>query len=421
MRFRSRRDQQPETLALTRQQLYREIQRHEATEILLRQSQEFIQSIIDSMPGVLIGVDPDGYVTHWNLAAMQTTGLHADDALGAHVNQVYPELAVTPKIIESTVASGNSYRRENIQQGQGSQAKFFDLTVYPLINHDSGGAVILAVDVTKQAVVESLLIQNDKMTSMGEMAAGMAHEINNPLASILSNAQNIIRRCSTDLQQNHQIADQIGITVLDIEAYCKARGILGFLENIRDSGEQAAQIVSNMLSFSRGNYQDRSLQNIVELVHDALKLTEKSLEFRTSIGLEMPRIKINMDKQLPLVQCSATEIKQVLVNLIRNAVQAFQSDEYGAPLDPVIRINIHQTRTHMSITIEDNGPGMSESVKRHIFEPFFTTKSVGQGTGLGLSVCYFIIKEHHKGVLDVDSMPGKGTIFTIRLPLPDQA
>lgn len=408
---------QPQQLAKTRQQLYREIARHQSTEQLLRDTQQFMQSIIDSMPSILIGVTADGVVTHWNLAATRGTGLHADQALGAHINSVYPDLPMIPHLVKSAIVSGEAFNREKLQQGKGSTTTFVELTIYPLTAHNIGGAVVLIEDVTKQTHVESMLIHSEKMMSLGEMAAGLAHEINNPLASILHNAQNIERRTLSDLASNIELATTLQLDLAVMQQYLEQRGIVNFLESIRSSGEQAAQIVKNMLEFSRSSYQAHAPQDIQLLVNEAVELTRKSLELRTSMGIEMPKVLVVVGDDIPLVPCSATEIKQVLVNLLRNAAQAFQSDEYGAPLDPQVIIELSREDTHLLIEISDNGPGMPEAIKRHIFEPFFTTKDTGQGTGLGLSVTYFIVTEHHRGSIELDSTPGQGTTFSIRLPL----
>jgi two-component system NtrC family sensor kinase len=407
----------PELLAKTRQQLFREIARHEATEEQLRETQEYSQTMINSMPSILIAVTPEGYVTHWNLAAVQKTGLASSEAIGAHINQVYPELPLTLALIQDTINSGTPYVRENIQQGLASSARFLDLTLYPLVSEEISGAVILAEDVTKQVRIESMLIQNEKMMSLGEMAAGMAHEINNPLASILNNAQNIIRRTSPDLPANLEPAQSCNIDLKTMENYLLQRGVIQFVNSIRESGEQAARIVTNMLEFSRSNYKNHQLHDITHIIDGALELTRKSLELKTSIGIEMPAIRKDFSTHLPSVSCSSTEIQQVLVNLVRNATQAFQSDEYGPPLNPEVTIKVHCYQDDVIIEIKDNGPGMPDKVRNHIFEPFFTTKEVGKGTGLGLSVSYFIITEHHNGSISVESWPGQGTVFTIKLPL----
>lgn len=405
------------SLQKTKQQLYREIARHEATEELLRETQEYMNCMINSMPTVLIGITPDGYVTHWNHSAEKAASLLAEEAIGSHIAQAFPDLSIGLDTVAETIKSGIPYIQENIKDGVGSQATFTNLTIYPLVSADINGAVILAEDVTPRVRMENLLIQNEKMMSLGELAAGMAHEINNPLAGILSNAQNIDRRTSPNLPANIKVAEDLGISMDAITRYLQQREIPAFLDDIRDSGERAAKIVTNLLEFSRGNDRDHSQTNLAELIDHSLDLAKKTFELETGSGVELPKIRKQYDADIGPVYCSATEIQQVLLNLLRNAAQAMKSEEYGPPLDPEISIRLYRDEDYTVIQVTDNGPGMSEEVQRHIFEPFFTTKEIGKGTGLGLSVSYFIVKEHHQGVLEAESKPGEGTTFRIKLPI----
>ena len=407
----------PTTLEKTKQQLYREIKRHEATEILLRETQDYLQTMIDSMPSILIGVNPDGYVTHWNLAAAQTTGIQPENALGSLIEEIYPSLPISHDLIGETIQKGIPHKREKIQKGHGSNSNYTDLTVYPLVSADISGAVILATDVSSKVKLESMMIQNEKMMSLGELAAGLAHEINNPLAGILNSTQNIIRRTSSDLQANIKAAEEVEVNYEKVQQYLKKRSVDKFLNSIRESGETAAQIVKNMLEFSRSSDTNHTGTNIVDLVHQSLELAANNMELKTGFGIELPDIRCEFEDNLPLIRCSRIEIQQVFLNIIRNAAQAFQSDEYGAPLNPEVFIQISRVDKDVEIIVKDNGPGMPENVRKHIFEPFFTTKDVGKGTGLGLSVSYFIITEHHQGTINVDSLPGEGTTFTITLPI----
>lgn len=408
---------QPAQLAKTKQQLYREIARHEATEELLRETQEYMQCIVNSMPFMLAGVTPDGYVTHWNNAAEKHTGLPAEQALGAHINQVYSALPVDLDTIASIIESGQPFRRENVQSGHGSDATFSDITIYPLVAPDIAGAVILSVDVTRRVRLENMMIQNEKMLSLGELAAGLAHEINNPLAGVLNNVQNIIRRISPGLPANYQTAENLNVNVELIHTYLDQRGVFGFIEKIQEAGERAAQIVTNMLEFSRNNNQTHSPTNMAELIEHSLQLAKNNFELDTLEGVEIPKLVLKIDEDLPKVPCNSSEIQQVLLNLFSNAAQSFQSNEYGAPLEPEIACHLFCTKKHLIVEVSDNGPGMTSDVRKHIFEPFYTTKDVGKGTGLGLSVSYFIVTEHHKGSIEVESEPGRGTLFRIMLPL----
>jgi len=398
-------------------QLYDEIAKHEITEELLRETQDYLNSIINSMPSVLIGVTRQGVVTHWNAAASRATDIAPDDALGRHLFEVYPELPIAEKLIHETIDSGVPQINENIQHGTESHSQHCDLTIYPLISSEITGAVIRLDDVTMRVRIENMMIQNEKMMSLGELAAGMAHEINNPLSAILHGIQNIYRRTSPELSQNHKVAESLNITVEQVHTYLQTRDIFKFLDGIREAGDRSAKIVTNMLEFSRSNSRSHKPTNLAQLLEHSLELAHNSFELKTPEGAEQLEIIKDFDPELPLVMCSAAEMQQVILNLLRNACQAFTNEEYGAPLRPVITLSTRLTEHSACIEVADNGPGMVDAVQRHIFEPFFTTKEVGKGTGLGLSVTYFIVTEHHDGTIEVESEPGKGTTFIINLPL----
>lgn len=395
-----------ESLHASNEQLHQETQGHEATELLLTEAQEHLLSIINSMPSVIMGVNHRGLVSHWNAAAEQKTGVTATDALGKPVQALYPSLPVDIDIISRTIATGESSTQQNIQLSHEGEQYYCDLTISPLIAAQAIGAVIRVDDVTLRVQMENMMIQNEKMLSLGQLAAGMAHEINNPLSIILHGVQNIHRRLSAELSANQEAAALHQLELWQLQAYFDSRRITQFLEDIRDAGERSAAIVSNMLNFSRHNAQSQRLFDLEQTVRQGVALLAAE---RTNV----PPLTLEIDPALPLVYGCAAELQQVVLNLVRNASQALQGCN-GA--SPSILVRLKQHESHISITVQDNGPGMPDEVSRHIFEPFFTTKAVGQGTGLGLSVCYFIITEHHGGTISVESAPGEGALFTICLP-----
>lgn len=408
-----------ESLHQTNNRLQDEIARHEATVLLLRETQDYLHSMINSMPSVLIGVTHQGYVTHWNASAAFNTGISADEALHRHLNEVYPGLPISVATIKKTIESGKPLVNETMQHGQGSEARYTDMTIYPLIAAQGIGAVIRIDDVTLRVKMEHMMIQNEKMLSLGELAAGIAHEINNPIGAILHSVQNIYRRTSPELASNHEVTKAMGINVEQVYEYLRARNIYNFLDDIKEAGERAAKIVTNMLEFSHVSNRNTSMMDLKSVI-------DHSVELSISIG-EPKAVKVkpvtivkDISDDLPGVMGSAPEIQQVILNLIRNARQALASDVENntePSFKPTITLRAYVNNAHAVIEVEDNGPGMSDDIKSHIFEPFYTTKEVGKGTGLGLSVSYFIITEHHKGKIEVDSTLGKGTRFTIRLPL----
>lgn len=402
-------NERTEKLRAINTKLYEEIAKHETTEELLRDSQDYVQSIINSMPSILIGVTPSGVVTHWNSAAEQSTDTTAAQAMGRPLMDVYRDLPVTLTQIREAIRTHVANVKENMLLQDGT---YIDISVYPLQSKKLSGAVIRIEDVTLKVQMEYMMIHNEKMMSLGELAAGTAHEINNPLSAILQGVQNIRRRLSDSLEKNQATARALGVSLTDINAYLREREITTFVDHIQEAGERASQIVRNMLEFSRANDPELHPIDLIELADHTIELARHS--FNADVGAGMEKISIDCDyaSDMPLVSCVGAEIQQVLLNLLRNATQVLQSVD-----EPHIRIRISHDDNYALLEVADNGPGIPDSIKRRIFEPFFTTKKVGEGTGLGLSVSYFIVTEHHGGTIEVDSEPGQGTRFVVRLPL----
>lgn len=393
--------------------LYGEIAQHEQTEEKLRKAQDYLRSIINSMPSVLISVTDSGHITHWNSSAERATAMSVADVSGKLLWQAYPNLPVTLAMIQQTIEEESPQVMENTRLQSNGETYYTDITVFPLLTSGIREAVIRVDDVTMRLMMENRMIQNEKMLSLGELAAGMAHEINNPLGAIVQSVQNIERRLSPDLQKNLDIAANLNVDLSNINNYLHDREIDSFLRTIRDAGERSARIVSNMLGFSRSGPQHAPIA-LNALTDNCLELMENNFEILREGGTIRVDLERRLADDMPEVLCSAPEIQQVLLNLIRNASQALIGSKQ---LEPKITVSSGCDRTHAWISVTDNGPGIPLEARPHLFEPFFTTKEVGQGTGLGLSISYFIITEHHGGTIDVESIPGHGATFTIRLPL----
>jgi signal transduction histidine kinase len=294
-----------------------------------------------------------------------------------------------------------------------SELHYADVMVYPLMADGASGAVIRLDDVTARVRIESMMVQTEKMLSVGGLAAGMAHEINNPLGAILQGSQNIQRRIALDMPQNLAVAAAIGIDLERLNRYLEQRGIRHFLEGIREAGVRAAKIVADMLSFSRGSESHFAPVDLEDMLETVLRLAASDYDLKKKYDFKRIQINRDYDPALRLIYCDKTEIEQVILNLLKNAAQAMTDDE---TLAPAITLRTHRETDFILIEVIDNGPGMDEKTLKRIFEPFFTTKDVGAGTGLGLSVSYFIVTEQHHGRLAATSKPGQGTRFSIRLP-----
>jgi signal transduction histidine kinase len=242
----------------------------------------------------------------------------------------------------------------------------------------------------------------------------MAHEINNPLAAILQSLQNVQRRLSPDNRNNQQVAEPLGLDLNAMHKYLEEREILRFLAGMDTGGRRAAEIVRNMLEFSRSSSKQLEPTQLNDVVERSLEFTRSALELSMPGLLKRLHIAIEPAANLPRVPASALEIQQVLVNLLKNGAQAIQE---AKPAEPQLTVSTRLNGDYVEIRVTDNGTGMSQAVSRQIFDPFFTTKTTGQGTGLGLSISHFIICQRHNGRIEVESEPGQGTTFIISLPL----
>ncbi|OEU69861.1 MAG: hypothetical protein BA863_06695 [Desulfovibrio sp. S3730MH75] len=316
------------------------------------------------------------------------------------------------------LAEGKKHHIEEIQAANLYGEQLTILSYLDVIDgyEDSLKKVLVtSVDITQKKKYEETIIQAEKMMSVGGLAAGMAHEINNPLAGILQGVQNIIRRLSPDYPANINAAEKAGVPLPHVLNYLESRRIIKTLNGISNSGERAAQIIRNMLTFSQPSKE-------CPAYHDANLLLDKMLDvvssdYNASKRYDFRNIEIvrEYDPKARNTYCIQNELEQVVLNLFKNASQAMAEKSYSGE-SPKLSLRTTVLKGSVAIEIEDNGPGLDAAVRKRIFEPFFTTKQPGVGTGLGLSVSYFIITENHRGTLEVLSEPGKWTRFIITLP-----
>jgi PAS domain S-box-containing protein len=376
----------------------------------------YLKNIFDSMPSILIGVDTDGKVTQWNMEAEKVTKLSEKDAYGNSIEKLMPQFSVYLQNIQEAIKEKRPKKFEKVNYTVKGETRLYDIVVYPLISNGVKGAVIRVDDITARAQFEEIMIQSEKMASVGGLAAGMAHEINNPISGIMMAAQNILRRVSNKLDKNIQVAQEVGTDIDSIVRYMEKRQIPSMIDGILEMADRASKIVSNMLNFSRKSKSEMVPEDLVDLVDKTIDLAAKDYDLKKQFDFRHIEIKKEYAPLLPKVTCIATEIQQVILNLLKNAAQAMSHKTYIND-KPAIKISIFQKHDMVIVEIADNGPGMDEHVRKHIFEPFFTTKDVGIGTGLGLSVSYFIVTNNHGGTIEIKSQKDKGSTFIIKLPI----
>ena len=258
------------------------------------------------------------------------------------------------------------------------------LTTIPMA--EPGSAVLVFEDQTDRRRLQEQLIQSEKMSAIGQLIAGVAHDLNNPLASV------------------------VGFSDFLAEAGEIPSSLREPLQVIRQEAERAATIVKNLLSFARRQEGERTRLPVRTLLDSTLAL------LRNQLMAHKVEATLEVEPGLPDIEVSPNQIKQVFVNIINNACQAIATDA------PSGRIWITAKRVHDSVAVivTDSGPGMPEEIASRVFEPFFTTKPEGTGTGLGLSISQGIVKEHG-GRITLETPSGGGATFTVELPLPAEA
>lgn len=267
----------------------------------------------------------------------------------------------------------------------------------------------------EKARLEEMMIQSEKMVSIGGLAAGMAHEINNPLAGILQNSQVISNRLRKKLPANIKVAEELEVSLDKVNKYMEAREIYSMLDSILAAGKRAATIVGNMLSFSRKSSSGFLPEDVTELLDKTYDLAASDYNLKRKYDFKKIKVVKEYENDLPKVKCKASEIQQVFFNILSNGAQAMI--ELSKQEDPIFKLTVQKEGNWVKVSIKDNGQGIGEKTKKRIFEPFFTTKRVGEGTGLGLAISYFIITENHKGSIEVNSKRKFGTTFIIKLPI----
>lgn len=252
------------------------------------------------------------------------------------------------------------------------------------------------------------LIQAEKMASLGELTAGIAHEIQNPL-NFVNNFSEVSADLTEELQEELQKGDTEEVKAI-------ADDLLENLNKINHHGQRASNIVKGMLEHSRTGSGEKVPTDLNSLADEYLRLAYHGLRAKNKTF--NADFKLEADPDLPLLNMVAQDIGRVLLNLINNAFYAISEKARESKDDykPQVVVNTVKLDHGIEIRVKDNGNGIPDTVKEKIFQPFFTTKPTGQGTGLGLSMSYDIITKGHNGALKVETMPGKGTEFIIELP-----
>ncbi|WP_334790356.1 ATP-binding protein [Nostoc sp.] len=392
--------------------------------------------------GILV-VDDQGIIRQANPATESFFGVNPSELLGNHLNKWLPALIYYPdqwrKRSEQTLLCNRKNRTLEVSI---SDRRHQDFQEYVVILHDitqrkQAEEILRHSEAQLRQEAKQLasqLVQSEKMSSLGQLVAGVAHEINNPVSFIYGNitfANQYIQDVLSLLQLYQQNYPNPVTEIQEKTEAIDLNFLIADLPNLLTSmtvgAERITEIVLSLRNFSRLDEAEMKAVNIHEGIDSTLMILEHRLKPKSDY-LAIEVIKDYGD--LPLVGCYVGQLNQVFMNLLANAIDALEEGvenrEWGvgekALPTPQIRIHTKLTsENQVVIRIADNGLGIPEDVQKHLFEPFFTTKPVGKGTGLGLSISYQIITQKHQGTLQCISAPGEGTEFIIVIPLNQQA
>jgi two-component system, NtrC family, sensor kinase len=360
---------------------------------------EFSENIVESINVGIVAADLDDRVDSWNTRMEQLTGIPREAATGRRLGELFPaKLAVALEHARLGSAAGveqifkHELRPSNATSeamGDDSAQVLANVAIAPLVTREGEriGRLVIFDDITERTVLEQRLQQADKLSSIGLLAAGVAHEVNTPLAVISSYAQMLAKQLGGD------------------DAKSKV------LEKIAKQTFRASEIVNSLLNFSRTSKSEYEEIDLVKVIRESLGLLEHQLE-RGGVGASIE------GAQGPLmIRGSAGKLQQVFLNLFLNARDAMETNN-GHPR--LLRVIITGSGTQARVLVEDTGKGIDAAVLPRIFDPFFTTKGAKKGTGLGLAVSYGIVREHG-GTIEVSNRSGPGARFVLEFPLVRQA
>ncbi|WP_320172137.1 ATP-binding protein [Maridesulfovibrio sp.] len=383
----------------------------------LRQSERRYRRLLSNIADSIYLVNAHGRIVDSNNAARTALGYSEEEFRHMPLDKIEKGLDMQRWVEDIANAEPD---RKRIRETSHSRK---DGTILPVeistcVFNEKGERYVLGVarDISERRNTQELLVQHEKMNSLGSMAAGIAHEINNPLSAILGACQNIRNRLFKDSPQNSQVAMDCGLDIEAMREYMAKRDIARMVGAISAAGERASKIVTSMINFSNCGPAKLHGCNIAEIMDETLQLISADLNLIREYDFKNIRIVRDFPPGGYSVCCIKSAIQQVLLSLFKNATEAMAEKEYAPDDNPEMIIRVHEKEGNTVIEVEDNGPGMDEDVRKKIFEPFYTSKDVGRGTGLGLSVSYFIVTSQHNGTMEVTSSPGRGTTFTVTLP-----
>jgi len=405
------------------------IEERKGVEEALQKAYAQNEQLIASIPSIIIGIDGSNRVIQWNNAAEKTFGVAASGVIG----RPFQECGVTwdqDRILNGILECRNQGRQRRVdnvpfKRSDGKEG-FLGITINLLSGENNHGVLILGADITERKGLENQLIQAQKLESIGQLAAGVAHEINNPVGFINSNLRTLdeYRQDLTELFNSYLHLEELAAmnpalshdqelagtleTIRNLKEKMDIDFVLGDFDKViaesREGTDRIKKIVQDLKDFSHVDQAELKWANLNKGLDSTLNIVWNELKYKAKVTKEYG--------DMPEIYCYPQQINQVFMNILVNAAQAIE-DKGEIKISTT---HLDGTEPMVEVRISDTGKGIPPENLSKIFDPFFTTKPVGKGTGLGLNVSYNIVKKH-QGEIKVESEVGKGTTFIIKLPV----
>ena len=419
-------------LALTNEKRKRNTRKNKMTAMQTGEIQKEFEQVISSLPTIIIGLSRDNNIVLWNAEAEDVLGTGAEAVVGLHISQCGIDWD-WDKILDGIIHSRYHKTPTRVDDigflRPDGEKRYLGLTVNPLNCDENNilGLTIIGADITDRKKMESQRQQSHKMEAIGQLAAGIAHEINTPVQFVGDNTRffqdsfddliQIIKQQQEALAaaRSNSLTDELAektdqlIEENDLE-YLEEEIPLAIEQSLKGV-ERIAKIVQAMKIFAHPGMVAKEPVDINQEIEKTITITRNEWKY-------VADLKTDFDESLPMVPCFRAEFNQVILNMIVNAAHAIaeknqdNQSEMGA-----IQVRTIHEGDKAKICISDTGAGIPEDIRHKIFDLFFTTKETGKGTGQGLAISHSVIVEKHKGSLTLESQEGKGTTFNITLPL----
>lgn len=383
--------------------------------------------LLSAISSALVAFDAAGIVTHWNTVAERLFGIPAHQAVGQSLPQLpicWEDADLFGRFFEDSRSVENS-RIESVLCRADHSTSIVELSLHPLlIDGLLTGGLMLAEDVSERRLLEQQLQQAQKLESVGQLAAGIAHEINTPLQYVGDNVQfvqaslqklepvlHLLDRLTTDGAESNVTIENIRASLGKVNLKRLIEHLPGAVRDAHQGVQSVTRIVYAMKEFSHPGSDNPTLVNINQALESTVVVSRSEWKY-------VAELETDFGTNMPSVPGYAHELQQVFLNLIVNAAHAVetrrQADEH---FQGKIRVTTICMDNRCLISIQDNGCGIPRSIRNRVYDPFFTTKGVGKGTGQGLAIAHQIVAHRHQGKLWFDSEPNVGTTFFIELPL----